>query len=100
MATGAVHVTVREFFLRRIANGSDLNLEVQALAGQRMIPVQRDHVARDACHRHGSRPLLCLRLQSQSNLKVRDTPQGPQRNLLDELLVVLAVAIGSRQLDA
>ena len=52
VAAGPVHVAVLEFFLRGLAHFGDLDLEVEVLAGQRMVAVDGDHVALDAGDGH------------------------------------------------
>ena len=60
MTAGAVHVTVREFFLGRGTHFGDLHVEVERLTGERMIAVHGHHVAGDAGDDDLPRTILSL----------------------------------------
>ncbi len=47
---GSMHMAMLQLFCRRFPNVRDLDVEVQILAGQRVIPVQCHHVALDLGH--------------------------------------------------
>ena len=50
MIAGGMHVAVLQLFFGRHPNLRDFDIEVQVLAGQRVIPIQGHHVALDLCH--------------------------------------------------
>lgn len=57
MSARAVHVTVRELFVRRSTDFGDLDIEIEILTGKRMVAIHRDHVADDVRHCHSARTL-------------------------------------------
>ena len=63
MSAGSVHVAVRELFLGRGADVGDFDVEVQVLSRERMIAVDRDHVAGNLRHRHGAHAVPGLRME-------------------------------------
>jgi hypothetical protein len=62
MVTGGMHVAVLQLFFGRHPNVRDFDIEVQILAGQRVIPIQGHHVALDLRH--------CDRLRALRRLRV------------------------------
>src|SRR6185437_6254687 len=98
VAAGAVHVPVRELLGRGGAHLGHFDLEVEVPAGERVIAVQRDHVAGHLRHRHGARPLLGLGVQPHADAHVRYALERTPRHALHQRPVVLAVAVGGRDL--
>jgi len=96
VAAGAVHVPVRELGVGGCAHLGNLDLEVEALTGERMIAIEGHHVADDLGHGHRTRAVPGLRLQPHSHPEVRQPLEGAARHPLHESLVILAVAIGRR----
>src|SRR5258705_13625512 len=96
VVAGAVHVPVRELCLRGCTHLGNLDLEVQALAGERMIAIEGHQVAGDPGDGHGPRAVPGLRLQPHPHLEVREALEGTARHALHESLVILPVAIGWR----
>lgn len=62
MIAGSVHVAVLELFLCCRPDIGDLDIEIQVLAGERMVAVESHHVAQDLCHRDRLWPVLRLRV--------------------------------------
>jgi len=94
VAAGPVHVSVRELLLGRGAHPGDLDLEVEVLAGKRMIAIESHEVAPHLGYRYRSWPLLGLGLQAHADPHIIDALERTARNLLHELLVVFAVTFG------
>ena len=66
-----MHVAVLEFLLRSLADPGDLHVEVQFLTRERVICVDRHHVALDARDRHDLLPPflgLGLELHARPNI--------------------------------
>jgi len=51
MPAGAMHMAVLQLFRRRFAHAHDLHVKMQGLVSERMIAVERHHVAHHAGHR-------------------------------------------------
>src|SRR5882762_3243643 len=96
VVAGAVHVPVRELRLRGCPHLGNLDLEVQALAGERMIAIEGHQVASDLGDGHGPHAVPGLRLQPHPHLEVREALEGTAWHALHESLVILPVAIGRR----
>src|SRR5260370_25212017 len=96
VVAGAVHVPVRELRLGGCTHLGNLDLEVQALAGERMIAIEGHKVAGDLRDGHGPRAVPGLRLQPHPHLEVREALEGTARHALHESLVKLPIAIGRR----
>src|ERR1700751_540691 len=94
VAAGPVHVSVRELLLGSGAHFGDLDLEVEGLAGKRMIAIEGHEVAAHLGYRDRAGPLLGLGLQAHADPHVVDALERTARNLLHELLVVFAVTFG------
>src|SRR5690348_11601908 len=92
----SVDVPMRQLFLRRLPYALDLDVEVEMLAGERMIAVESHHVALHVCDGHRSGACLRLRVQMHAWLNVLDAAQSATGNALHEALVVLAVAFRGR----
>src|SRR6516165_2382132 len=98
VAAGPVHVPVRELFLGGRAHRGHLDLEVEALAGERVIAIECHEVATEVRDGHRTRTLRGVSLQPHADPHVADTLQCAPRYLLYEALVVFPVTIGWRDL--
>ena len=99
MTAGSVHVAVREFFLGGSPHGGHFDLEVEVLARERMVTIERYHVARKLRDRDGTRTVRGLSLQVHPHPHVADTLERAARHALHELRVVLAVTFGRSDRD-
>ncbi len=99
MATGPVHVTMRQFLRARVAHIGYLDGEVQRLPRQRMVAVDRDLVAVDAGYRHRHRALWRLCLELHAHLQIVNTLEGVTRNHLDHTRIGQTVALFRRDDD-
>ena len=72
MSARPVDVAVRQLFLGRGAHFGDLDVEIEILTRERMIAVDRDHVADDLRDRHGARAAFRLRVQLHADVEVAD----------------------------
>src|SRR6185295_563715 len=100
MAARPVDVAVRQFFLGRGPHFGDLDLEIQVLARERVVTVDRDHVAGDLRDSHGAHAVRRLSVQLHAHTDVADALERPARHALDQRLVVLAVGVGRGNLHA
>src|SRR2546429_3630652 len=82
--------------LFRSAHPRDLDLEVEILAGERMIAIEGHQVAGDPGDGDRARAVPALRLQPHSHLEAREALECAARHAPHESLVILAVAIGRR----
>src|SRR5215469_9465537 len=98
VTAGPVHVTVRELFLGRRSHRSHLDLEVEVLAGERVIAIECHEVAIHPRDRHRTRTLRGVSLQPHADPHVADALQCAPRYLLHEAVVVFPVTIGWRDL--
>src|SRR5205807_1644217 len=89
-------VAVRELRRGGCAHSRDLDLEVETVAGERMIAIEGHQVAGDPGDGHRARAVPGLRLQPHSHREVREALEGAPWHALHESLVILAVAIGRR----
>ena len=94
VAAGPVNVPVRELFLGGGAHRGDFDVEVEVLAGERMIAIERHHVAAQLGDGDGTRALGCLRLKLPADTHIADALERAARHLLHELAVVFAVTFG------
>ena len=89
----AVGVAVVELLRGRVANLDDLHGEVQRLAGQRVVGVDRDVVLVDADDRHDARAVVRLRLELHADLDVLHAGELRAWHGLHEPGVLLPVAV-------
>ena len=94
MPARPVHVAVRQLFLGRGANFGDLDVEVQVLPGERVVAVDRHHVALDLRHGHRADAVRRLGVELHPHLEIADAFERAPRHALDQRLVVLAVGVG------
>src|SRR5215470_5596481 len=99
MTAWPVHMPVGELLLGGGAHRCDLDLEVKVLAGERMIAIERHHVATCLGDGDGTRALRRLRLEPHADAYLADAFERAPRYALHELAVVLAVAIGRGNLQ-
>src|ERR1700688_2043661 len=96
MAAGAVYVAVLQFLGRSLANADDLYIEVQGLVRQRMVAVERDHVADDGSHREQANAVAAPRLKLHTLLYLAGALQGALRYALNQRRVMHPVPILGR----
>ena len=94
VATGAVHVTVRQFFFGRNAHFGDFHVEMQRLAGQRMVTVHGHHIALDARDHDGARAGFGLRRELHAGTDF--ALKGATRDLLNQTRFFHAISILGR----
>jgi hypothetical protein len=94
MTARTVHVAVRDFFFSRFAHFLNFNVERQILSRERVVAINRHHVALDLSHRHHARASIGLHLKLHSDLDVRNAAKRTTRYFLDQRLVVLTVRFG------
>src|SRR2546430_16883526 len=93
MAAGAVHVPVRELRRGGCAHPRDLDLEVETLAGERMIAIEGHQVAGDPGDGDRARAVPGWRLQPHSHLEAREALAGAARPALPARVALLAWAV-------
>lgn len=71
VAAFAVNVPVGELFRRGVAHLADGDVEVEILAGERVICVERDIVAFDLADSHDLRAVWAVALELHANLDLR-----------------------------
>src|SRR5687767_10292162 len=96
MAARTMHMAVRQLFFGRGTHADDLYLEVQILAGERVIAVERHHVTLQMSDGHSAHAVLRLSMQLHADMKIPYTLERPTRHLLDQRLVEFAIAVGRR----
>src|SRR5690606_25473115 len=72
MSARSVDVPVGELFLGGGAHVRDLDVEIEVLAGQRVIAVDGDHVPDDLCDSNGARAPIRVDLKLHADLHVRN----------------------------
>lgn len=93
-------MAMRELIFRRGAHAFDRHVEIELLTRERMVAVDRDHVAGDVRDGDRARALIRLGLELHADVDIANALEGTTRNLLHERLVVLAVPFRGRELDA
>jgi len=78
VAAGPVHVPVGELFLGGRADRGDLDIEVQILAGEWMVAIERHEVPAHLSDRHGARPLRGLGLKPHADARIADALERAQ----------------------
>src|ERR1700677_609491 len=97
MPTGAVNVSMLQLFGRSGADTDDLDIEVQRVVGERVVAVERHHVAHHGRYGEYPQALLRLRLKLHSLADLARALQGSLRDALHQRLVALAVALVRRE---
>jgi len=82
VTASSVHMPVGELFLGGGAYRGDLDLEVEVLAGERVITIERHHVATYLGNGDGTRALRRLRLESHADAYLADAFERAPRYTL------------------
>jgi len=99
VAAGSVHVTVREFFLRRSANFDDLDFEIQMLACEWMIAVHSHRVTLDLRNRNGAIAIIGMSLKLHADFKRGGGAESGTWHLLNQGIILLTVPVGGCDAD-
>src|SRR3546814_3580702 len=94
----AVHVAVLQLLGGGLAHVDDLDVEMQVLAGHRMVEGDVDHAHADLLDGHRARPEVVVK----HNLHARRQALFAEvllRHALDHAFALLAVGLGGRHLD-
>src|ERR1700688_4668010 len=84
-------MTVLEFFGCRVAHAHDLHVEMQGFVGERMIAVERHHVADDRSYREQPHTVVGPALKLQAVFDLSRTLHRAFGDALDERGIVRAI---------